>query len=104
MIQDSIKKLTAYGFHTGLIGEEDIIYTVNRLLELFDMDELEYDVNVIKNTGCAAEELEGVLSDMMDYAYEQGIMKENSVGYRDLFDTKIMSILVPRPEGSDQKV
>ncbi len=34
---------------------------------------------------------------MMDYAYEQGIMKENSVGYRDLFDTKIMSILVPRP-------
>ena len=33
----------------------------------------------------------------MDYAYEQGIMKENSVGYRDLFDTKIMSILVPRP-------
>ncbi len=97
MIQDSIKKLTAYGFHTGLIGEEDIIYTVNRLLELFDMDELEYDVNVIKNTGCAAEELEGVLSDMMDYAYEQGIMKENSVGYRDLFDTKIMSILVPRP-------
>ena len=97
MIQDSIKKLTAYGLHTGLIGEEDIIYTVNRLLELFDMDELEYDVNVIKNTGCAAEELEGVLSDMMDYAYEQGIMKENSVGYRDLFDTKIMSILVPRP-------
>ncbi len=97
MIQDSIKKLTAYGFHTGLIGEEDIIYTVNRLLELFGMDELEYDVNVIKNTGCAAEELEGVLSDMMDYAYEQGIMKENSVGYRDLFDTKIMSILVPRP-------
>ncbi len=97
MIQDSIKKLTAYGFHTGLIGGEDIIYTVNRLLELFGMDELEYDVNVIKNTGCAAEELEGVLSDMMDYAYEQGIMKENSVGYRDLFDTKIMSILVPRP-------
>jgi len=97
MIQDSIRKLVAYGLNTGLIEEEDIIYTVNRLLELFQLDELEYDINVIKNMTCGTEELEGILSDMMDYAYEQGIMKENSVGYRDLFDTKIMSVLVPRP-------
>lgn len=97
MIQDSIKKLTAYGLNTGLIEKEDIIYTVNRLLELFQLDELEYDINVIKDMTCGTEELEGILSDMMDYAYEQGIMKENSVGYRDLFDTKIMSVLVPRP-------
>ena len=97
MIQDSIKKLAAYGLNTGLIEEEDIIYTVNRLLELFQLDELEYDINVIKDMTCGTEELEGILSDMMDYAYEQGIMKENSVGYRDLFDTKIMSVLVPRP-------
>ena len=96
MIQDSIKKLAAYGLNTGLIEEEDIIYTVNRLLELFQLDELEYDINVIKDMTCGTEELEGILSDMMDYAYEQGIMKENSVGYRDLFDTKIMSVLVPR--------
>lgn len=97
MIQDSIKKLTAYGLKTGLIEEEDIIYTVNRFLELFQLEELEYDINVIKNMTCETEELEDILSDMMDYAYEQGIMKENSVGYRDLFDTKIMSVLVPRP-------
>lgn len=97
MIQDSIKKLAAYGLNTGLIEEEDIIYTVNRLLELFQLDELEYDINVIKDMTCGTEELEGILSDMMDYAYEQGIMKENSIGYRDLFDTKIMSVLVPRP-------
>ncbi len=97
MIQDSIKKLTAYGLKTGLIEEEDIIYTVNRFLELFQLEELEYDINVIKNMTCETEELEDILSDIMDYAYEQGIMKENSVGYRDLFDTKIMSVLVPRP-------
>ena len=97
MIQDSIKKLVAYGLKTELIEEEDIIYTVNRLLELFQLDELDYDINVIKNMTCVPEELEGILSDMMDYAYERGIMKENSVGYRDLFDTKIMSVLVPRP-------
>ena len=52
MIQDSIKKLTAYGLKTGLIEEEDIIYTVNRFLELFQLEELEYDINVIKNMTC----------------------------------------------------
>ena len=34
---------------------------------------------------------------MMDYAVEQGIMKEDGIVYRDLFDTKIMSMLVGRP-------
>ena len=33
---------------------------------------------------------------MMDYAYEKGIMTENSIVYRDLFDTKIMSMFEAR--------
>ena len=33
----------------------------------------------------------------MAYAYENGIMKENSIVYKDLFDTKIMGCLVARP-------
>jgi len=34
---------------------------------------------------------------MMDYAVNKGIMQEDGVVYRDLFDTKIMSCLVGRP-------
>ena len=34
---------------------------------------------------------------MMDYAYENGLMAENSIVYKDLFDTKIMGCLVPEP-------
>ena len=33
----------------------------------------------------------------MDDAYQRGVMKENSIVYRDLFDTKIMGALTPRP-------
>ena len=93
MIQNNIKKLVEYGLITGLIGEEDKIYTTNRLLELFQLEELEegWDVSM------SVEELPTVLGERMDYAYEQGIMTENSIVYRDLFDTKIMSQLVPRP-------
>ena len=94
MIQTNIKKLVVYGLKTGLIEEADKIYTTNRLLELFQLDELEEsDTDVTMET----DELETVLSEMMDYAYEHGIMTENSIVYRDLFDTKIMSMLVPRP-------
>ena len=94
MIQENIKKLVQYGLQTGLIEKEDVIYTTNRLLELFALDELEEsDTDVTMKE----EELEQVLSEMMDYAYEKGIMTENSIVYRDLFDTKIMSMLVPRP-------
>ena len=92
-IQVLIRKLVSYGVQTGLVPEEDVIYTTNRLLELFELDELEERDNVTMRE----DELEEVLKGMLDYAYEKGILKENSVVYRDLFDTKIMSMLMPRP-------
>ena len=92
-IQVLIRKLVSYGVQTGLVPEEDVIYTTNRLLELFELDELEDRDNVTMRE----DELEEVLKGMLDYAYEKGILKENSVVYRDLFDTKIMGVFTPFP-------
>ncbi len=92
MIQDDIRQLVAYGKRTGLVPCEDEIYTTNRLLELFELDELEEP-----SKEQTEDELEDILGRMLDYAYEKGILKENGVVYRDLFDTKIMSMLMPRP-------
>ena len=98
MIQNSIRELVRYGLATGLIEPEDTIYTTNRLLELFGLDELE-DADT-PTTADRSEEpelvakLESILKDMLDYAAENGLLENNSVVYRDLFDTKIMSILV----------
>lgn len=100
MICENIKKLTAYGIQTGLLKEEDKIYTINRLLELFRLEEFDADDTEPEvKTG----DLEQVLGEMLDYAYEHGIMEENSVAYRDLFDTKIMGLLVDRPSGVTAK-
>lgn len=41
--------------------------------------------------------LEEILSGLLDYAYEKGIIPENTVTYRDLFDVKLMASLVKRP-------
>lgn len=93
-IQTDIRKLVAYGVSAGLVPTEDIVFTANRLLELFGLDELEEtDSSVTMDVS----ELEEVLGRMCDFAYEKGLMAENTVTYRDLFDTKIMSMLMPRP-------
>ena len=40
MIQERILELTEYGLVTGLVEPEDVRFTINRLLELFHLDEL----------------------------------------------------------------
>ena len=94
MIQTDIRKLVLYGVQTGLVPEEDIIFTTNKLLELFGLEELEDAAEEVTMT---VEELEAVLGRMCDYAFANGLMEADSVVYRDLFDTKIMSMLMPRP-------
>ena len=41
MIQERILELVKYGLTTGLVGKEDEVYTINRLLELFKVDDIE---------------------------------------------------------------
>ncbi len=96
MIQRDMRALVNYGIKTGLVPKEDEVYTTNRLLELFGLDELE----TVEGTAQKPEEedsLEEVLGRMCDYAFAHGILSENSVVYRDLFDTKVMGLLMPRP-------
>lgn len=103
MIQERILELTEYGLVTGLVKPEDKRYTINRLLELFGLEELEdevvssYEKRTPMTQESAEEALEGILAEMLDYAVEQMLIPENTITYRDLFDTKIMSVLMPRP-------
>lgn len=43
MIQDKIRELVQYGLLTGLVSAEDEIYTTNRLLELFQIEDIPMD-------------------------------------------------------------
>lgn len=93
MINKYIKTLVQYGLDTGLVTEEDKIYVTNSILDLLQIEDYEDpDLHEIESNN-----LDEILSKLLDYAYEQGILKENSVVYRDLFDTKLMGLLVPRP-------
>lgn len=91
MIYESIKKLVTYGLKTQLIAPSDKVYAVNRLLEILHLDEYIEPGAEYENV-----DLESTLAELLDYACENGLC-ENSVVYRDLFDTKLMGALTPRP-------
>lgn len=95
-----IRKLIYYGLATGLIEEEDVVYTANSFLELFGLDEWE-EVNGTLPGELPGEFppfcLEDILAALTDYAHENGILKDNGIVSRDLFDTKLMGLLVTRP-------
>ena len=137
MIQNDIRRLVAYGVQAGLVPMEDVVYTTNRLLELFELEEMdvseeEEEAGTVAADGLAAGMvaaddraagtvaadgqtaeaeaadvhaaemaqagvLEEILGRMCDYACEHGLIAEDSVVYRDLFDTKVMGLLMPRP-------
>ena len=92
MIEMSIKKLVQYGRTTGLIEAEDEIYARNQIMEVLNMSEYEEPGDITD-----AISLEDTLNALTDYAAEHGILENNSIVYRDLFDTRLMNCLMPRP-------
>lgn len=91
MVYEAIKKLVTYGMETGLISEEEKIYSTNLILDVLKLDDYEEPEESYEKV-----ELEPVLKELLDYAVEKGLI-EDSVVYRDLFDTRLMNCLVPRP-------
>ena len=102
MIQDRILDLADYGLATGLIAEADHTYTVNRLLELMALSDLPEETVMqhqkkVTDQSSAEAQLEEILKALLDDAAARGLLEENTVTYRDLFDTKLMSVLTMRP-------
>ncbi|MEE1137003.1 MAG: UDP-glucose--hexose-1-phosphate uridylyltransferase [Acutalibacteraceae bacterium] len=90
MADTYIKALISYAVKKGLIEECDRTYCTNSVLYLLKKDA--YDDTCPEAEG----EINEILDALCDYAAEKGII-EDSVTYRDLFDTALMGALTPRP-------
>ncbi|MBR2370917.1 MAG: UDP-glucose--hexose-1-phosphate uridylyltransferase [Clostridia bacterium] len=86
-----IGQLINYAEKQGLISRLDRTYAVNRLLEVLRLSSYEEP-----KTGKELP-LEQILEGILDYAYKKGLIPDNSVTQRDLFDTKLMGLLTPPP-------
>ena len=90
----AIAKLIAYALDRELIRPEEQFWAVNALLEVLELDSCAMPQELPK---VEDGELPVILDALMDDAHARGVLKENSIVYRDLFDTKIMGALTPRP-------
>ncbi len=90
MIDKSIRKLICYGKEKGLFDLRDEAFVTNRVLEILNLDsfDCEEDFGDI--------DLETTLKELLDFATEKGLIEDN-ITSRDLFDTKLMGALMPRP-------
>lgn len=89
-IFEAIKALVNYGAEQHLIEDEDRIYTTNTICAALGLDTYEEPEHECHGELC------DILTSILDYAVKNGLC-EDSVVYRDLFDTKIMGLLTPRP-------
>ncbi len=87
---EAVAALAQYGISSGLTPETERIYTENQILEILQADEYERPQDIPQAS------LEEILTVLLDDACARGLC-ENSVVYRDLFDTRLMNCLMPRP-------
>nr|MBE6545201.1 UDP-glucose--hexose-1-phosphate uridylyltransferase [Oscillospiraceae bacterium] len=91
MICKAIQKLIDYGIKTNLITAEDIYVVRNRFMDALSVSDWE---------DCSAdsgeESIDEILAPLIDYACNKGIINDTA-GNRDLFDTKLMGLLMPMP-------
>lgn len=110
-IQNAINNLVAYALKQGLIEKEDVIYAINSILIDLGIDAADYEAADIESLAkeLPADEiekgtfLENVLKVLDDYAAANGLLENDSVVYRDLFDTKLMGELTDRPSNIIKK-
>lgn len=86
-----INQLIQFALDKEMITKDECDYSVNLLLDLFDEDNFEYE-DVIEHFYLATPILEKIL----DKAVAKGLIEDN-ITSRDLFDTKIMNCIMPRP-------
>ncbi len=92
MIDEAISKLATYALRAGLIEECERTWAVNTILDALKLDSYTEPWKDWEDIHLAA-----VLDELLDDAYARGVLTENSVIYRDLFDTELMGRLTPRP-------
>ncbi|SDB32134.1 UDP-glucose--hexose-1-phosphate uridylyltransferase [Eubacterium oxidoreducens] len=89
-MQQAIWNLAQYGIETGLMKEEDRQYAMNLILDVMKEDELKK---------CIPQQqvnLSATLEVLLDAAVQKGLI-EDHITDRDLFDTRLMNCLMPRP-------
>jgi len=101
-IYKEILRLVSYGLNTELIEESDVDYAINSYLAIFDLDEPDVEAS-LSDFNTKETELDEILKNLCDIAFEKGIIEGQTPTYTDLFDTALMGVMTARPSTISNK-
>lgn len=84
-----INELIDYALKHQMIEESDVYYSANLLLDLFKIDSFQ-------RQKCEEKSIHEILQSMLHYAVDKGMISD-SITEKNLFDTRIMNCIMPRP-------
>ncbi|MBQ7198186.1 MAG: UDP-glucose--hexose-1-phosphate uridylyltransferase [Selenomonadaceae bacterium] len=90
-INTEINRLLNFAVQQNLIEPTDKFYSANKLIDLLHVAEF-----VTEKIDETLETATPILENILDYAAQENLI-ENTVNERDLFDTRIMDCVMPRP-------
>lgn len=99
----SVDRLVSYGIACSLLPETERIYATNLILDILGLDtydglfvryEDEVRTDMEKDTDHTLQE---ILEPLTDHALKKGLV-EDLLPLRDIFDSRLMNALTPRPE------
>ncbi|MBE5866245.1 MAG: UDP-glucose--hexose-1-phosphate uridylyltransferase [Lachnospiraceae bacterium] len=94
---ENIAALVQYGLDCGLIEQDEKIYATNLLLDIYNEEDYEESAQSDETaTAPGVYKLEQILKNLLDIAVERELIPD-SIVYRDLFDTRLMNAITPRP-------
>lgn len=100
-LEMAVERLVAYGLNHMLVEGEDVNWLRNKLIEVLEIEDFRPE-NITEDLAAIMKAIKGVsiddlLSPLLSYAEESGLLKVDSLSGRDLFDAKLMGCLMPRP-------
>lgn len=95
-----IERLVAFALKQGLIEPLDVEEARNALLDLYGLAEPTADAVV--DAASLPDGPVPLLEPLLDAAAEAGLLQDNLLAYRDLFDARIMGLLLPRPSDTNR--
>ena len=97
-IETDLNRLINYGIKNDLMKRDDIDDVANKLLDLLQIKSFSYVKMTDTNNDISA-----ILDNILSYAKNVGLLATDTIDEYDLFDTKVMGCLMPRPSEVNTK-
>ena len=94
-----VSQLVDYGISNQLLDSEDRFYAINKICDLLDINEYE----ILSFNLITSKEPSQLLEPLLDFAVNKEIISPDTITQRDIFEAKLLDVIIPRPSQINEK-